>query len=84
MILRPIVHSKIGCGKLFPELYPQKNPDNINGGCWYAFANEREWLNAGDKSEFFKNPAFFIKMVINSHKIKGFISLKHLSNKCSE
>lgn len=23
-------------------------------------------------------------MVINSHKIKGFISLKHLSNKCSE
>ncbi|MFZ2623237.1 MAG: hypothetical protein WAX34_08790, partial [Trichococcus flocculiformis] len=42
MILRPIVHSKIGCGKLFPELYPQKNLDDINGGCWYAFANERE------------------------------------------
>jgi hypothetical protein len=30
MILRPIVHSKIGCGKLFPELYPQKNLDDIN------------------------------------------------------
>lgn len=34
--------SKIGCGKLFLERYPQQNPANIHYGFWYAVVDERE------------------------------------------